>query len=301
MKKLIAILLAALMLFTAAFAAAENGKITVAFDSSLSFSLRCPDNYDMESEYLNGYLFMAFMPKNEADVRFTVVICADEEYDGYERLNDLSDEQLQQFAADMVEDYYNPQVEIRETGLGSKIVVANEQDTEMDFVQMQSIYHGYFITSYVRHADGSEVTEDEIQKVLDFHTDMDFVFNSDGQNPVMNLIGSYIDSNSQRATLNIQAVGEGSSAQALLTVHWANSRADGVVWELPCTFDQNAMTFTYENGVKSEYAANELGDVIYVVVSEGLTGTFTVRKDNTITWQDNGEDANNGCVFEYNF
>ena len=300
MKKLIAILLAALMLFTAAFAMAEEEKTTVVFDDTLSFSLNCPNGYEMESEYVNGYLFMAFIPADEADVRFTVVVCADEEYDQYARLNDLSDEQLQRFTDDMTVDYYNPQVEIRETGYGSKLVVANEQDTEMDFVQMQSIYHGYFITSNIRHADGAEVTEEEIQKVLDFHTGMDFVFSGgEGQNPVMNLIGDYFDSNSQRATLNIQAVGEGDSTQALLTVHWANSASDGVEWELPCDFDQNSKTFSYAKGVKKEYIAAEDGTMLYTTVAENLTGAFIVLDDGTIVWHDNGDAANNGCTFVY--
>lgn len=303
MKKIVAALLAVLLLCGAAFAMAEEAeKITVPYDDSLSLSLRCPEGYTMvDPVYANGYLFLQFLPANEADVRFTVVVCADDEYDQYPRLNNLSEEQLKEFIDGMVADWYNPKVEIRATGMGSKIVVADEQDGEMDYVQMQSIYHGYFIATYMQHLDGSQITEEEIQKVLDFHTNMDFVFSStDGQNPVMNVIGDYVDTNSQRAMLNIQAVGEGDSTKALLTVHWANSASDGVEWELPCDFDPQTLTFTYEKGVRKEYVAGEDGTVIYTTVADDLSGFFTILKDDTIIWHDNGDSTSNGCTFVYN-
>ena len=303
MKKIVAVLLAVLLLCGAAFAMTEEAeKITVAYDDSLSLRLRCPEGYTMvDPLYVDGFLFLQFLPENEADVRFTVMVCADDEYDQYPRLNDLSEEQLQEFIDGMVADWHNPKIEIRATGMGSKIVVADEQDAEMDYVQMQSIYHGYFISTYMTHLDGSQITEEEIQKVLDFHTDMDFVFSGiDGQNPVMNVIGDYVDSNSQRAMLNIQAVGEGGSAKALLTVHWANSASDGVEWELPCDFDQQTLTFTYEKGVKKEYVAKEDGTVTYTNVVNDLSGFFTILEDGTIIWHDNGDSTGNGCTFVYN-
>lgn len=118
----------------------------------------------------------------------------------------------------------------------------------------------------------------------------------DGQNPVMNFIGNYQDSNSQRARLTISCVG---ADQALLEMEWPNSAADGVKWTFTCAFDPDTGVFTYTEGVRKPYTADENGNITYGEIEQDLNGTFTVAEDGTIRWNPEGEDADNGCVFEF--
>lgn len=121
----------------------------------------------------------------------------------------------------------------------------------------------------------------------------------DGQNPVMNFIGTYMDEVGQRAVLNIQAVGEAQEKQALITLHWANTAADGVEYTFTCEFNEDDMTFTYDEGVKKTYTATEEGEITYEIAAEHLTGAFTVQEGDVILWNAEGEDADNGCRFVF--
>ena len=121
---------------------------------------------------------------------------------------------------------------------------------------------------------------------------------ADGQNAVMNFIGEYQDEVSQRAVMTIQAIGEGIP-QALITIDWANGADSGVEWVFTCTFDEDTLSFNYDQGVKKNYTANEKGEISYEIVAEGLTGSFAIDENDVITWNASGDDADNGCRFVY--
>ena len=118
----------------------------------------------------------------------------------------------------------------------------------------------------------------------------------DGQNPVMNFIGEYQDKVSQRAVMTISCVG---AHGALVEISWANSAADGVKWTLNCDFDSETGIFTYTEGVRKEYTCDENGELTYGEIQQELKGTLTAQEDGTITWEAEGADADNGCIFEF--
>ena len=151
----------------------------------------------------------------------------------------------------------------------------------------------YAILTVYADLEGDAVVTDEVDITLGARgaEEMD-----DTQNPVMNYIGEYADKTSERAMLSIQCV---AGDKGLLTLHWANSASDGVEWVFTCDFDPEKGLFTYTEGVRKEYTADEDGNISYGDIKQDLKGTFTIHADDTITWEPEGEDADNGCVFEF--
>ena len=119
----------------------------------------------------------------------------------------------------------------------------------------------------------------------------------DGQNPVMNFIGQYVDKVSQRAVLTVSCLGDEGG---LLEVEWGSSASDGVLWSLPCTFDSETGVFTYTRGTRLVYTCDEEGHFTYTDVRLEEKGTFVVQSDDSsLAWYPEGEDADVGCVFEW--
>ena len=176
MKKLLSILLVLTMVCSFSIGFAEDKeKTTVFYDDGLSFAMALPEGYTLASTVDDGALLAAITSERPQDPSFLMVVAPENEYDGIQRLNDLSDEGIEQFALGMMEDLTNPYYEVRETGLGSKLIVLNEQNSEFDVVILASIYQGYLLYLYVEHADGAEVTQKDIDMGIQIYTDMDFI------------------------------------------------------------------------------------------------------------------------------
>ena len=177
MKKIIAILLAALLL-TGCTMAETAEKTVVPFDDFLSLAVPPMEGHTLETICEDGLVCFIFRPEGETGTCYSTVIFPtdDPEYAAVTRLNDLTEEQMQQYIDSCIEEEMNdPTWEIRETGEGSKLVLINEQGADHDYVYLYSVYHGFQICTYVDHTDGSEVTEEDIATLLDFHTNLDFI------------------------------------------------------------------------------------------------------------------------------
>ncbi|MDO5435390.1 MAG: hypothetical protein Q4G19_03375 [Clostridia bacterium] len=177
MKKIIAILLAAVLLLGCA-AAGTAEKTLVVFDDSLSLNVPAIEGHTMEVITVEGLVCIIFRPEGEEGTNYSTVIFPtdDPEYAAVGRLNDLTDEQLQLYIDSCIEEEMNDPVwEIRETGLGSKLLIVDEQGADHDYVYLYSVYEGYQICTYVDHIDGSEVTDEDIGTLLIFHTDLEFI------------------------------------------------------------------------------------------------------------------------------
>ncbi len=117
----------------------------------------------------------------------------------------------------------------------------------------------------------------------------------DGQNPVMNYIGTY---GNGRCTIDIQPLG---SDQAKVSVQWATSAAEYSMWDLTGTFDYDTKTITYENGVKTnvEILPESQTEKETTQYSDG-TGTIVFSDEPlSLTWNDETEQIADGTVFEY--
>ena len=176
MKKLLAVLLALMMVFSLTSVLAEEPEKTVIyFDDGLSFGMLFPEGYEAKSDVDKGIMTIEITSGNLSEPNFIMIVAPDPDYDEVQRLNDLSDKEIEEFALSMMEDLTSPSFEIRETGLGSKLIVVNEQNAEYDVVILASVYMGYLLFTYVGHADGSEVTRDDIDLGIQIYTDMDFI------------------------------------------------------------------------------------------------------------------------------
>ena len=118
----------------------------------------------------------------------------------------------------------------------------------------------------------------------------------DGQNPIMNFVGSY---GYNRANIFIGAEGQdGASA----TVTWGSSAAENSTWVMSGTFDPETLTFSYNDCVKTDYVYNEDGKVeSQEEVYTGGHGTMVFSEGDplTLTWNDDQEHIADGTVFEF--
>lgn len=179
MKKLIALVLAAMLMISCAALAETAEKTIVVFDESLSLAVPPVEGHTMEVINEDGLVCFRFMPDDmEAGLIFSTVIFPtdDEEYARIARLNDLNEEQMQQYIDSFIEEEMNdPTTTILESGHGTKVLMINEQGAAHDYVYLCSVYHGFQINTYVDHMDGSEVTEEDINILMDYFTDLDFI------------------------------------------------------------------------------------------------------------------------------
>lgn len=116
----------------------------------------------------------------------------------------------------------------------------------------------------------------------------------DGQNPVMNFIGSYAVG---RANIDVSCEGQ-SDAKFLVT--WGSSAFETSSWEMSGTLDTNTLTVPYSNCTRTDIVFSEDGSETDTVVYENGTGTFTFHEDGSLTWQDDMENAAEDMVFLFN-
>lgn len=179
MKKIIALVLAAMLLISYAALAETAEKTTVVFDESLSLAVPPMEGHTMEVINDDGLVCFRFVPDDqETGLLFSTVIFPtdDPEYAKITRLNDLTEEQMQLYIDSFIEEEMNdPTTTILESGHGTKVLLINEQGSGHDYVYLCSVYHGFQINTYADHMDGSEITEEEIRILMDYFTDLDFI------------------------------------------------------------------------------------------------------------------------------
>lgn len=118
----------------------------------------------------------------------------------------------------------------------------------------------------------------------------------DGQNPVMNFVGNY---QCDRAGVLISAEGE-DGASALVT--WGSSANENSTWTMSGSFDSEALIFSYNDCVRTDYVYSDNGDI--ESQEEVYTGghgaiSFKDGEELSLTWQDDQENIADGMVFTY--
>ena len=103
-------------------------------------------------------------------------IAYDELYGDVDRMNDLSPDDL----AVLEESYtseYEVEIEYRETGYGTKLMVIKEVGNKESVVNFLSIYKGYLVEFNLTpnpNLASQTLTEEQIQMCIDFLTNVDF-------------------------------------------------------------------------------------------------------------------------------
>ena len=145
-----------------------------------AFDLVCklPENYKLQVVNVRGGKIVAsILPEDMTKPQLYLSIAYDDLYGDVQRLNDLSDEQLAVLEATFTE-MDDVEISYQNTGHGTKLLIAREVGGDTDFVDILSIYNGYFIEFNMTpnpNAASQTLTNAQIGMCIDFLTDLDFV------------------------------------------------------------------------------------------------------------------------------
>jgi hypothetical protein len=144
------------------------------------FDLTCklPEGYDLQVVNIRGdQIIASVLSKDMTRPQLYLSIAYDETYGDVDRMNDLGEEDLAILEKSFT-DMNDVEITYRETGYGTKLLVAREIGTDTDFVDILAIYKGYFIefnmTPNPKAADQT-LTNEQIRMCIDFLTDLNFV------------------------------------------------------------------------------------------------------------------------------
>lgn len=162
MKKILLAVLAVMMVLSLGLASAEEAArepVKVPYDAKSMITYMVPEGYTDNEEHSGQMVVIDFMSETKPEM--ILVIGSDEEYPFLERLNDLTEEELQAYIDSLCEDWGSVSTRVMETEYGSKIIVLDENSADIDQCQIQSVYKGFTICLYIIRTDGTQITEDD--------------------------------------------------------------------------------------------------------------------------------------------
>jgi len=144
------------------------------------FALQCqlPPSYTMQVINQLGEKLTAFISSSDVEKPILQLSVAyNELYSGVARMNDLTAEQLTQ-----LEETFTGMNEVNitygATAYGTKLLIAREIGADTDFVDILTVYKGYFIEFVMTpnpRAQSGALTDQQIQMCIDFLSEVDFV------------------------------------------------------------------------------------------------------------------------------
>ncbi|MBR6028429.1 MAG: SH3 domain-containing protein [Clostridia bacterium] len=143
------------------------------------FDLTCrlPEGFNLQVVNMRGDKIVASVLSDDmTKPQMYLSIAYDESYGDVDRLNDMSYEDLALLESTF-SDMNEVEITYRETGHGTKLLVARETGSDTDFVDILAIYKGYFIEFNMTpnpKAAVQTLTDEQIQLCVDFLTDVDF-------------------------------------------------------------------------------------------------------------------------------
>jgi hypothetical protein len=181
MKKLSALLLCLMLVLSCTFAVAESAKkedyTVVTVNGAFNIRGITPEGYRLEdTQSVDTDIWAVFGSEDPSKPSFSLVISFLEEYANVERLNDLSEAEIEAIKATFADD----EVEFSETetAYGTKLLVVREAGDAPDYVDFVSIYKGYYIEFLLipgEEAEEQKLSDEEIQMCIDFLSNLDFI------------------------------------------------------------------------------------------------------------------------------
>ena len=191
MKKIIALALCLMMMCGAALAETAEKETMGTLTVGGNFQIKCriPDGYKMNILDANSTSVLAVVASEaENTPHITVSVAFNEEYTELDeatgdskalKLNDVSDEVMEEIKASFLDNMLDAEFEEKETAYGTKLlVVKGHVDEESSIVDFYSIYNSYeveVIATMGQDAENGILSEEQIQMVVDFLSEMDFV------------------------------------------------------------------------------------------------------------------------------
>ena len=183
MRKILAVILSVMLLLGAASAAGESaGKVAIGTISiNGAFTLQCglPEGYTLTPVKVSQEQIIAMIRSEVPEKPVMVLSVAfDETYSDVERMNDLTNEELDILEATYIEDDPGVEITYGETGYGTLLLIARHETETLDYIAFLSIYKGYFIEFVLtpsEQAEDKNLTEDQLKACIDFLTELDFI------------------------------------------------------------------------------------------------------------------------------
>ena len=182
MKKVIALLLSLTLLLCCSAVFAETtpekeqlGTINI----NGEFNLKCalPEGYHVVVADVDSSHLLANISSEDPEKPILILSVAyDESYATVDRMNDLTDEELA-FIEGTFQDDYNVEITYGETAYGTKLLIAKEAGDKEDFVDIMSVYKGYFIEFVMTpgfEATEKTLTDEQVKMCIDFLSELDF-------------------------------------------------------------------------------------------------------------------------------
>ena len=179
MRKIIAVVFAVVLLLACTAAPAESGKESLGvLRVQKSFDIQyktLPDDYSLTVYLQDDMMIFANIESSRTSLpRMGLVIAYNDQWAETERLNDLSEEEMQVIRNSFAEEYGNLEFEIKETKYGTNLLVV-EAPSKLD-AYVYTIYKGHEIEIHLfPGADQEALTDADIDRVVAFLSDMDFV------------------------------------------------------------------------------------------------------------------------------
>jgi len=178
MKKIIAMILSLALLLGCAAGFAENKEKvelgTVNVNGQFKIQGNLPEGYRLSILNQNAMFIRCQMLNDDASKpSVELMIAFADDWADTARLNDVEEGDLLEIE-DSFRDEDEVNIEYRETGLGTKLMVVSEAKDETDFVVVYTIYKGYELE--FKMTPGTEaLTEENTQMLVDLITGIEFV------------------------------------------------------------------------------------------------------------------------------
>lgn len=183
MKKSIALLLSLMLTLSCCAALAEQTPVKTELGSirmNGAFKLQCnlPEEYEINIASKDDEGMIAVIEtEDKTKPQMFLAIEFDEIYSDVKRMNDMTEEQLEQIVNTFTNAGDDVTVSYRETSHGTKLMIVQEAIDTIDFIAIISVYEGYMIEfDMFAGKEASEgLTEKQIQMCVDFLSDLDFI------------------------------------------------------------------------------------------------------------------------------
>ena len=179
MKRIIALVLSLAMLLACTAALAETEKESMGvLKVGKAFDIRyspLPDDYKLSIYQQNDMAIIANIKTSQNTLpQMGLVIAFNDEWADTERLNDVSEEDLQAIKDSFLEEYEDLAFDMKETSLGTKMLTVTAP-SKLD-AYVYTIYKGHEIEIHlVPGTEQNELGEADIERVIAFLSDIEFV------------------------------------------------------------------------------------------------------------------------------
>lgn len=160
-------------------------------------------------------------------------------------------------------------------------------DKPAEYILSAKAEEGWSFEKWTKNGEDFS-TDEEITVEFTENADFAAVFffsTDDGQNPMMNFIGSYV---CDRARALVECEG---MEDARITIEWADSVSSLGRWVMSGRFDAETLTMEYDSCVRSFVEYKENGEIANETVEyENGTGKIVFTEDLTFTWHSDNDE-----------